>query len=223
MNVPATRQTTDARNALIVVDIQNDFLPGGALAVPEGDAVISPTNALMRQYDLVVATQDWHPANHGSFASNHHGRAPGELVELDGIEQILWPEHCVQGSPGAGFAAKLETGQLDAVFRKGCDPLVDSYSGFSDNQGRNDSGLASWLEARSIREVGIVGLALDYCVKFTALDAAALGLDVHLHLLACRAVNLDPLDGGRAVAEMRAAGVHVVESSATAGERTAGR
>ncbi len=198
-------------NVLIVIDIQNDFLPGGALAVQSGDTIIAPVNALMRKYDLVVATQDWHPANHGSFAPNHPGNAVGETIELAGMQQILWPAHCVRGTRGAEIAGSIESGRFDAVFRKGCDPEVDSYSGFFDNQRRQDTGLADWLSSRDIAEIGIVGLALDDCVKFTALDAIDLGLRAYLHTQACRAVNLEAEDDERAIAELQAAGVRIID------------
>jgi len=195
---------------LILVDIQNDFLPGGALAVPRGDEVIGPANRIQGAFDRVVATQDWHPGDHGSFAVQHAGRKPGEVIELFGLQQVLWPAHCVQESHGAEFAKSLSTTAVEKVFRKGMDPRVDSYSGFFDNGGKNDSGLASWLREQGANEVAVCGLALDYCVKFTALDAARLGFRTRLVVDACRAVELSPGDGERAVQEMRAAGVEVV-------------
>ncbi len=195
--------------ALIVVDVQNDFLPGGALPVPRGHEVVEVINALIPGFDVVVATQDWHPEDHGSFAV-HHGRAPGELGELAGLPQILWPTHCVQGSAGAQFAPGLRSEAFDAVFRKGQDATVDSYSGFFDNARRRDTGLDSWLRSRGVQEVTLVGLATDYCVKFTALDASALGYEVRLVRAACRGVELSAGDVERALGALSEAGVRVV-------------
>ncbi|MCA9513807.1 MAG: bifunctional nicotinamidase/pyrazinamidase [Myxococcales bacterium] len=197
--------------ALILVDLQNDFLPGGALAVPEGDRVIPLANAYQADpgYDLVVATQDWHPPGHESFASAHPGRAIGEVVDLHGLPQVLWPDHCVQGSPGADFAPGLDRGRVAAVFRKGTDPAIDSYSGFFDNGHRKATGLGDWLSERGVDEVHVLGLATDYCVRFTALDAVALGFRTVLLEDACRGVELEDGDVARAVAAMRAAGVVV--------------
>lgn len=192
---------------IIVVDIQNDFLPGGALAVPEGDRIIPIVNGLMERFDLIVATQDWHPPDHGSFAVNHPGKKAGERINLHGLSQILWPVHCVQETVGANFSLSLNTARFTRVFRKGIDPNVDSYSGFFDNGRRGSTGLDQFLAEREIREVYICGLATDYCVKFTALDAIQLGLGTNLILDACRGVNLHPGDVEAAVAEMKSAGV----------------
>jgi nicotinamidase/pyrazinamidase len=202
------------KRALILVDIQPDFMPGGALAVPEGDAILPAVRSLIDRHDLVVATQDWHPREHGSFAVNHLGRSPGEMIDLHGLAQVLWPVHCVQDSPGAalseGLADKRE--RIAEVFRKGTDPSVDSYSGFFDNGRRNATGMGEWLSARGVDTVTVVGLATDYCVKFTALDAIDLGFTTTVVQDACRAVNLSEGDGERALSEIRAAGGHVVAS-----------
>jgi nicotinamidase/pyrazinamidase len=192
--------------ALLIIDVQNDFLPGGALAVPDGDAVIAPLNAAMADFDLVVATQDWHPADHGSFAVHHPGHQPGEIIALHGLAQVLWPAHCVQGSAGAAFADALAISALAATFRKGADPTVDSYSAFFDNGHRNPTGLADYLRERGVTALTVGGLATDYCVKFTVLDALAEGFAVTVLTAACRAVDLQPGDGERALAEMAAAG-----------------
>ena len=192
--------------ALILVDIQNDFLPGGALAVPDGDQVIAPANALMPKFSLVVATQDWHPPDHGSFASNHPGRAPGETITLGGVTQVLWPAHCVQDTRGAEFAAGLARAPVTRVFVKGTDPEVDSYSGFFDNGRRRATGLGEFLRERGATEAVVLGLATDYCVKFTALDALSLGLKTTVVADACRGVELTPGDVARALAEIQAAG-----------------
>ena len=158
--------------ALIMVDLQNDFVPGGALSVPNGDQVIPIANQLQRDYSLVVATQDWHPPDHGSFAVNHKGRKPGDRVILDGIEQILWPMHCVQDTPGAEFVPALDRTRIAQVFKKGIDPRIDSYSAFFDNAHRRATGLGDYLKEQSVTDVYLLGLALDYCVKFSARRAA---------------------------------------------------
>lgn len=200
--------------ALLLVDIQSDFLPGGALAVPEGDKVIPVANRLQTHFDLVLATQDWHPAEHGSFAANHPGKQPGDIIDLNGLRQILWPVHCVQNTPGAAFAPGLDTSRFTQVFQKGTDPGIDSYGAFFDNGHRKATGLGDFLKARNVTDVFIAGLATDYCVKFTALDAVALGFRTHLLADACRGVNLNPDDVARAIAEMKTAGVQVADSSA---------
>jgi len=196
-------------NALILVDIQNDFLPGGALGVPCGDEVIPAANELIESADIVVATQDWHPRDHGSFAGNHEGSSPGDLVSLAGLEQRLWPDHCIQGTPGAEFASGLNTDAIEAIFRKGTSRDIDSYSGFFDNGHRKSTGLAGYLCEREVTGVTICGLATDYCVKFTALDSIAAGFETTLVPAACRGVDLTPGDVDRAIAAMEAAGVKI--------------
>jgi len=198
--------------ALVLVDIQNDFLPGGALAVPEGDQIIPIVNSLLPRFELIVATQDWHPPGHASFAANHPGRKPYEQIDLDGLPQTLWPVHCVQNTGGALFAPGLDTRRVDRVFPKGTDPRIDSYSGLFDNGHRQSTGLAEWLRERGVSDIDVVGLATDYCVKFTALDAVQEGFRVHLIEDACRGVNLAPDDTGRALDQMRQAGVRVIRS-----------
>ena len=197
-------------NALILVDIQNDFLPGGALAVAEGDAIVPVINRLQPHFDRIVATQDWHPAEHGSFAANHPGRSPGEAIELHGLPQILWPVHCVQGTAGADFAPGLDRKRWDRVFVKGTDPRTDSYSGFFYNGHRQATGLGDYLRELGVTDVYVAGLATDYCVKFTVLDALALGFKTHLIEDACRGVNLQPGDVQRAIEAMKAAGAGIV-------------
>jgi nicotinamidase/pyrazinamidase len=197
--------------ALILIDIQNDFLPGGALAVADGDVVIPPANRLIPQFPLVVATQDWHPANHGSFAANHPGRKVYEQIELNGLTQTLWPVHCVQNTPGAALATTLDREHIARVFQKGTDPGIDSYSGFFDNARRRATGLHEYLASRGVNEVYLCGLTTDYCVKFSALDAVSLGYRTHLMAEACRAVNLRPGDAERALSEMKQAGVQIEE------------
>jgi nicotinamidase/pyrazinamidase len=200
------------KRALILVDIQNDFIPGGALAVTEGDRVVPIANRVQGAFDLVVATQDWHPANHGSFASQHPGKKPGDVIDLNGIAQVLWPDHCVQGSKGAEFHPRLDTTRFAKSFQKGVDPEIDSYSGFFDNGHRRGTGLAEYLRSRNITDVYIAGLATDYCVKFTSLDARTLGLNVFVIEDGCRGVNLQPGDSATALDHMRAAGVNIVTS-----------
>ena len=204
--------------ALVLVDIQNDFLPGGALPVRDGDEIIEVVNDLQVRFDLVVATQDWHPHDHGSFAINHPGRKPGDVIELSGLRQTLWPAHCVQGTRGAAFVGLLHTGRIDRVFQKGTDPAIDSYSGFFDNGHRKSTGLGDYLKAEGVTDVYIVGLATDYCVKFTALDARKLGFNTHVIEDACRGVNLRPSDSREAIEEMRRAGVEVIHSEQVACE-----
>lgn len=199
-------------NALILVDIQNDFLPGGALGVRDGDEVVAVANAAQHAFELIVATQDWHPVNHGSFAANHPGRNTGDLVELGGLPQVLWPAHCVQNTGGAAFAPGLETRRIARIFPKGTDPEIDSYSGFFDNGHRKATGLGDYLRGLDVTDVYILGLATDYCVKATALDARQLGFGVHLIVDGCRGVELADGDIERAVAAMKSAGVDLVTS-----------
>jgi nicotinamidase/pyrazinamidase len=200
-------------NALIIVDVQNDFVPAGALAVPDGDAVVPVINALQPRFDLVVATQDWHPPSHGSFAANHPGRKVYDVIDLNGLPQVLWPVHCVQGTPGAAFVLGLDRSPIIRVFQKGTDPGIDSYSGFFDNGHRKATGLGDYLKQRGVDAVYVCGLATDYCVKFTALDARQLGFETCLIEDAARGVNVKPGDVDRAIAEMRAAGVRVASGA----------
>lgn len=193
--------------ALVLVDIQNDFLPGGALPVPGGDEIIPLVNRAQPRFSLIVATQDWHPPNHGSFAANHSGKKLYDQIELNGLAQTLWPVHCVQDSPGAQLAPGLSRERISKVFQKGVDPQIDSYSGFFDNGHRRSTGLGQWLKSKGISEIYLCGLATDYCVKFTALDAVQLGFKVHLLPEACRGVNLRANDVEDALNEMRRAGV----------------
>jgi len=199
---------------LILVDIQNDFLPGGALAVADGDHVIEVANQLMPKFDLVVATQDWHPADHGSFASQHDGVKIGDAFMLNGIQQIAWPDHCVQNTCGAEFASSLNVDAIDHVVRKGTDQGIDSYSGFFDNDHQKATGMAELLNKNGTTEVAVMGLATDYCVKFTALDAVQLGFKTTLILPGCRGVELKPGDIAIGLAQMRSAGVQIAEKVA---------
>jgi nicotinamidase/pyrazinamidase len=199
-------------NSLILVDIQNDFSPSGSLPVPEGDQVIFPINKLQPHFDLVVATKDWHPIDHKSFAKEH-GKNPGDKILLNGIEQILWPVHCVQNSWGAEFIPGLETALIDRIFEKGIDRYVDSYSGFFDNDHKTQTGLDTYLKNKGVREVYLTGLATDYCVMFTAKDALMLGYETYVIKDATRGVNLNEGDVEKALEEMEREGIKIVESS----------
>ena len=196
--------------ALILVDLQNDFLPGGALAVPDGDKVIPLANQLQGVFPLVVATQDWHPADHGSFAASHPGKSVFTQTELNGLPQTLWPVHCVQNTPGAELAAALNRKRIDKVFPKGTDAGIDSYSGLFDNGHRKSTGLSEWLKAQGVTKVFVCGLATDYCVKFTALDAVEMGFKTYLIEDASRGVDLCLGDVQHAIEEMKRAGITVV-------------
>ncbi len=199
--------------ALILVDIQNDFCPGGALEVREGNQVVPVANKLMDHFDLVVATQDWHPADHGSFAANHPWRRPGQVIDLNGLPQVLWPIHCVQESFGAEFVQSLQAHKIEKVFVKGTDPGIDSYSGFFDNGHRKATGLGDFLKEKGVDEVFVMGLATDYCVKFTALDSVSLGFNTYLIEDGCRGVNLSEGDVEQAIADMQSGGVVVTNSA----------
>lgn len=175
--------------ALIIVDVQYDFLPGGSLAVAKGEEIIPIINSIQKDYPLVLATQDWHPANHLSFASQHPGKALFEQIDLDGLPQTLWPDHCVQGTAGAAISDQLDLNRVEAIFRKGMDRNIDSYSGFFDNGRKKDTGLSGYLKARGVTEVHVCGLAADFCVYFTAMDALHLGFKSCIISKATRAID----------------------------------
>lgn len=192
--------------ALIVIDVQNDFCPGGALAVPEGDRIIPGINALMAEADAVILTQDWHPAGHSSFASSHPGKAPYDMIEMPYGPQVLWPDHCIQGSEGADFHALLDQTSADLILRKGYTPEIDSYSAFFENDKTTPTGLYGYLRTREIMRLTMVGLALDFCVNYSAVDAARLGFQVDVRRDLCRAIDLNgSLDA--AIEAMTGAGV----------------
>lgn len=178
------------KSALLIVDIQNDFLPGGALAVKDSHKILSTVQTLMSKFDWVFATRDFHPADHESFASMHPGREVGEVIDLHGLDQFLWPDHCVQGSQGSEFSEQIDTHKIHKVFVKGTDPRVDSYSGFFDNGRKNSTGMGEYLKNEGFQKLYVVGLATDFCVKFTVLDALSLGFDVVVIKDACKGVNL---------------------------------
>jgi nicotinamidase/pyrazinamidase len=192
--------------ALLIVDIQNDFLEEGALGVTGGNKIIDLINQLQDQFELIVASKDWHPKNHISFASTHQKQV-FDVVTVDGEPQVLWPPHCIQDTHGAEFSPKLNVERIEKVFFKGVDPLTDSYSAFFDNKRERQTGLALYLKLRKVDEIFIVGLTTDYCVRYSALDAVSLGLKVTVYLDACVGVNLHPGDEEKALSEMERAGV----------------
>ena len=200
--------------ALIVVDVQNDFMDDGALPVPTAYEVVPVVNEAMKHFDIVVATQDWHPPEHGSFADNHEGKGAYEVVDLNGLDQVLWPTHCVQDDDGAEFVNGLDTERFTKVFPKGTDPAIDSYSGFFDNGRRASTGMGEWLKEQGVTDVYVLGVATDFCVKFTALDAASEGFATTLLVDGCRGVDLNDGDVDKAIAEMAAAGVTISETAA---------
>ena len=196
--------------ALIVIDPQNDFCPGGALAVAGGDEIMLKINEMMDDFDMVVLTQDWHPVGHSSFASSHYGAEPFTLTEMPYGPQVLWPDHCIQASAGATFHPALNTNRADAIIRKGMNTAVDSYSAFFENDKTTATGLAGLLQGRGCGHLTMVGLATDYCVAWSALDGAAQGFKVEVALPACRAIDLDgSLDA--ALADMHEAGISLAE------------
>jgi len=201
------------REALILVDLQNDFCPGGALAVPEGDAVIAVANALTPRFSLVVATEDQHPRGHLSFASSHPGKSVYDQIDLEGLPQVLWPDHCVAGTRGAELHPALDRTRIGHVVPKGTDRHIDSYSGFYDNGHRKATGLHDLLQREGATDLYVMGLATDYCVRWTALDAVKLGYRVFLIADGCRGVGLGPTDIDDALRDMRAAGVTLLPSS----------
>jgi nicotinamidase/pyrazinamidase len=209
---PIDRPIDRAHDALLVIDVQNDFCPGGALAVPQGDAVVPLANALMARFDAVVLTQDWHPPGHESFASAHPGAHPYQTVQVAYGGQTLWPDHCVQGSDGAAFHAALNVDAARLIVRKGHRRAIDSYSAFFENDRRTPTGLTGWLREHGIQRVVLCGLATDFCVAYSALDARRQGFEVTVLMDACRAIDLGgSLDA--ALAQMREAGVELTISS----------
>lgn len=197
---------SSTNHALLVIDVQNDFCPGGALAVPEGDRIVFGINALIAQSPCVILTQDWHPSDHASFASEHPGAAAYDMLDMPYGPQVLWPDHCVRGSMGAAFHPELNIDAADMIIRKGFRRAIDSYSAFFENDQTTPTGLEGYLKTRGITQLTLVGLATDFCVAFSAQDAARLGFDVAVRLDLCRAIDLD---GSLAAAtdRMRAAGV----------------
>ncbi|MEM6619270.1 MAG: bifunctional nicotinamidase/pyrazinamidase [Pseudomonadota bacterium] len=195
-------------HALLIIDVQNDFCPGGGLAVDDGDAIVAPINAMMNDFAAVVLTQDWHPADHLSFADNHSGAEPFSIMEAPYGPQVLWPRHCVQGSPGAAFHSALNSDRAELIIRKGYRAAIDSYSAFFENDHSTQTGLHGYLQERGIRALTMVGLATDYCVAYSAKDGAKLGYDVTVIDGACRAIDLDG-SLAQAMADLAQAGVEV--------------
>ncbi len=206
-----------ANEALVVVDVQNDFCPGGALAVPEGDGIVAGINALWGEFRAVVLTQDWHPAGHSSFATSHWGREPYEQVEMSYGSQVLWPDHCVQGTPGAEISQDLDIPHAQLVIRKGYNAGIDSYSGFKEADRQTSTGLEGYLKERGFRRVFCAGLALDFCVAWTAMDAAAVGFETYLIEDASRAIDTNG-SLARARQDLEAAGVCVIGSTQIIGD-----
>lgn len=200
------------RTALLVIDVQNDFIPGGQLAVPEGDLIVPLINRLAEHFKQVVIAQDWHPAGHTSFASSHPGRQPYDVIQLPYGEQTLWPDHCIQGSHGAEFHSGLDLPHAQLIIRKGCNPDIDSYSAFLEADRVTTTGLAGYLKERGIDTVYMVGLALDFCVMFSALDARAAGFNTFVVLDACRAIDLNG-SLATAIERMQVAGVGLIQST----------
>ena len=197
--------------ALIIIDMQNDFLSGGSLAVPDGEEIVAIVNSMQQYFDLVVATQDWHPSTHKSFASNNPGKKTYDEIELNGLPQILWPDHCVQGTNGAMFTPLVNMNRVEAIFRKGTDMDIDSYSGFYDNGHRKSTGLSDYLRGKLITRVYFAGLAGDFCVYFSALDALAEGFDTYLMEDAIR--SIDPEKFKQAKAEIASRGGRIINSN----------
>jgi nicotinamidase/pyrazinamidase len=203
-------QTMD--KVLLIVDIQNDFLPGGALPVPRGEEVIAVINKVQKAFSCILATKDWHPSNHVSFASQHQ-KKPGDIIEVMGLKQELWPEHCIQGTYGAEFAPTLQTEKIERLFCKGIDPNIDSYSAFFDNAHLRSTGLEFYLRKSGVAEFYIAGLATDFCVKYSVLDAIELGFKVHVIEDGCRGIDLKPGDSKKAIETMQAVGADIIVSS----------
>jgi len=197
---------------LIIIDPQNDFMPGGSLSVPNGDEIIPIVNKLQEKFDLVIASQDWHPTGHASFASSHKGKNEFETIDLNGIEQVMWPEHCVQNTDGAEFHKDLETAKIEAIFRKGTNPEIDSYSAFYDNQHLKSTGLAGYLKEKKANDLYFCGLAAEICVHFTAKDAIKEGFKATVIEDAVRALNSEDFE--KAKAELKELGGKIISSEA---------
>ena len=198
--------------ALLLVDLQNDFFPGGSLAVKDADKILPAIHKLLeKKFEATIASKDWHPADHGNFATTHR-KKQGEIIQLAGVEQVLWPVHCVQSTPGAQFAPGWDAGKVENVFHKGIEKDIDSYSTFFDNGKKRGTGLESYLRKKNILDIFIAGLTTEYCVKYSVLDALQLGFNVYVIADGCRAVNLHPEDEALAYEEMRKAGAHIISS-----------
>jgi nicotinamidase/pyrazinamidase len=201
------------KDVLIVTDMQNDFCPGGALAVKEGDTIVPLINRIMQRFHRVVATQDWHPRNQVSFASNHPGKKPYDILQLGDLSQVLWPDHCVAGTPGADFHPALHTAEFHLIVRKGTNPAVDSYSTFLENDKKIKTGLDGYLNGVDAHRVFLCGLALDYCVFYSAMDASHYGFNTYVILDACRGINVPEDNIARAIQTMKNTGIQIITSS----------
>lgn len=201
------------KNALLVIDVQNDFCPGGRLAIRDGDKVIPIINSILKKFFKVIATQDWHPQDHISFAMNHPGKKAYDVVDVNGTEQVLWPAHCVAGTKGAQFHPELNTNSFHLIVRKGMHPNIDSYSAFTENDKKTITGLSGYLKGLEITQVYLCGLATDYCVFYSALDAVHSGFDTHVINDACRGVNVPENNVQKSIDTMKASGIHIIESS----------
>jgi nicotinamidase/pyrazinamidase len=204
--------------ALLLIDLQNDFMPGGALPVPDGYAAVLAANYAQKFFRIIVATKDWHPELHLSFAHHHEGKKPGEVIDLFGLKQTLWPVHCVQNTSGAAFSKGLDQSQIQHVVTKGQDLTVDSYSAFFDNAHRHATGLGNYLKLRAIDEIYLLGVATEYCVKYSALDAIYLGLKTSVIIDGCRGIGLNDKDIENSQIEMQDAGVRLVNLADLANE-----
>ena len=195
-------------NALILIDIQNDFLPGGSLEVPNGDEIIDNINSIMDNYSMVVATKDWHPKNHISFASNHNNKKAGQIIKINNLDQILWPDHCIKDSKGSEFSEKLDSHKIHKIFYKGVDSNIDSYSGFYDNGKIRSTGLSNFLKKSNINQVDIVGLATDYCVKYSSIDAYNEGFKTNVLRFCVRGISVETTE--TAFKEMKDIGIFII-------------
>ncbi len=202
--------------AFIIIDLQNDFLPGGPLGVSDGDEIIPLINQLIKRFPLVVATKDWHPTNHISFAE-FHGKSVRDVIDVNGSPQTLWPIHCVQNTLGSGFAPSLHQEKIAEIFYKGVDPMIESYSVFFDNNKTRATGLEDYFKSQGVNKVYVAGIATDYCVKYGAIDARLLGFEVYVIQNACRAVNLELGDDEKALKEMQQFGVNIIHSKTLIG------
>lgn len=198
--------------ALLIVDVENDFTPGGALAVPDGDKVVPIINKILKHFTIIVASKDWHPPGHVSFASSHPGKKIGDVIIVDGINQVLWPDHCIRGSRGSAFVPELNKEPIISIFYKGTDQRIDGYSAFFDNAHLQTTGLADFLQSRKVTDLYIAGLATDYCVLYSTMDALQLGFKVFIISDACRAINLNPNDERDAYEKMKPNGAKIITS-----------
>ena len=208
----------DKSTALLLIDLQNDFCPGGHLAVAEGDQTIAVANSLIPHFSMVIATKDWHPQNHKSFASNHHGKNIGDVIDLHGTEQVLWPDHCVENSFGAEFHSALNRQNVHKIIHKGSNSQIDSYSAFYENDQKTPTELVQFMATEQLNEIYLMGLATDYCVLFSALDSRRLNLKTTLIVDGCRAVNLQQGDHEKAIEKMQNHGVRLIQSAELLGK-----